>query len=106
MPTSADTVHLGVRGVTPVSAESAQGIFPEFTGFIPKNREYIAQLCVRSTRKKLGYRKLKGVPKRLYGALYTRYPIVARALGLAARASKGILHTIRGTKMVAKANQC
>ena len=27
-------------------------LFPEFTVFIPKNREYLAQLSVRSTRKK------------------------------------------------------
>ena len=40
----------------------------------------------------------KGVYE-LYLVLYTRYPIVARALGIAsARASKGILHTIFGVE--------
>ena len=29
-------------------------IFPELPVFIPKNREYLAQLSVRSTRKKIG----------------------------------------------------
>ena len=32
-------------------------------------------------------------------SLYTRYPIVARALGRVRRASKGILHTRKVTKL-------
>ena len=38
-------------------------IYPEFTVFIPKKREYLAQLRVQSTRKIFGYKKLKGGAK-------------------------------------------
>ena len=51
------------------------------------------------TRDALGLKAQTAGQARRWGILYTRYPIVARALGLAAafrpsaRASKGILHT-------------
>ena len=44
------------------------GIFPELTVFIPKNREYLAQISVRSTRKKIWGKKASGGAKRLQGA--------------------------------------
>ena len=37
--------------------------FPEFTVFIPKNREYLAQISVRSTRKKLRNKKFQQAVK-------------------------------------------
>ena len=40
------------------------GIFPKFTVFIPKNREYLAQLSVPSTRKKFGVQKASGCAKK------------------------------------------
>ena len=62
--------------------------FPDFTVFKTKNRlirqenvPYLGQFSVRSIRKKyLGTKSPTGLQ---IGYLYTRYPIVARALGLA-----------------------
>ena len=44
------------------------------------------------------YKSLEILLKENNKLLYTRYPIVARALGLARRASKGILHTKQAQK--------
>ena len=47
-------------------------IFPEFTVFIPKNREYLAQLSVRSTREKNeGTKSFRGQKMAINGAKLT-----------------------------------